>query len=51
MMQDHLSLATLRNGRAIELDAIPMLAFEDFECAVLAGVEAGQRVAALFGLA
>ena len=49
MMQDHLSLATLRNGRAIELDAIPMLAFEDFECAVLAGVEAGQRVAALFG--
>lgn len=45
----HRRLAALTNGRSVELAAIPKLSFEEFERAVLDGVAAGQRVAAMFG--
>ncbi len=45
------AFAPVSNGRAIPLDAVPALAFPDFERALLAGVAAGRRVAALFGAA
>jgi Ni,Fe-hydrogenase III large subunit len=41
-------LATLTNGRAIRQDQVPGLGIEDFHRAILEGVAAGQRVAALF---
>jgi Ni,Fe-hydrogenase III large subunit len=51
MNRDHPSLATLTNGRAVPLEAIPTLTLDDFERAVLAGVATGQRVTAMFGAA
>jgi Ni,Fe-hydrogenase III large subunit len=45
------TLATITNGRAIPVDAIPRLAFADFERTLLASVAANQRVSALFGAA
>ncbi|HSP96702.1 MAG TPA: NADH-quinone oxidoreductase subunit C [Candidatus Dormibacteraeota bacterium] len=42
-------LATLTNGRALELEAIPTLTGDEFERAILDGVTGGQRVAAMFG--
>ncbi|MCC7261513.1 MAG: NADH-quinone oxidoreductase subunit C [Candidatus Latescibacteria bacterium] len=44
-------LATLGNGRAIDLEAVPLLDPGAFGQALLDGVAAGQRVAALFGVA
>lgn len=49
MTGDDLGLATMTNGQAIALDSIPMLTLDDFASAVLDGVAAGQRVAAMFG--
>ena len=49
MSSENRALATVTNGRAIALDAIPDLAQPDFESAVLEGVAKGQRVVALFG--
>lgn len=44
-------LATLGNGRAMDRAAVPELAFEELQAAVIAGVERDCRVAAFFGLA
>jgi len=41
--------AQLVNGRAVKLDVIPILAFDNFRQAILDGVAAGQRVSAMFG--
>lgn len=51
MMENPPDLATLGNGRAIELEAVPTLAPDDFGRVLLDAVAAGQRVAALFGVA
>jgi hypothetical protein len=45
------SSATLGNGRAIDRDAVPELSLDDFQQAILAAVQRGQRVVALFGTA
>jgi Ni,Fe-hydrogenase III large subunit len=45
----HSHFAQLVNGKAIKLDAIPTIAFDDFRQAILDGVAAGQRVSAMFG--
>jgi Ni,Fe-hydrogenase III large subunit len=45
------NLAALTNGRAIALEAIPLLGLDQLGGAVLEAVAAGQRVAALFGAA
>ncbi|HEX7009436.1 MAG TPA: NADH-quinone oxidoreductase subunit C, partial [Phycisphaeraceae bacterium] len=50
MTRADLSLATLINGRAVELESIPTLAMDDWGRAMLDGVAAGQRVAAMFGV-
>ena len=49
MTSDSLGLATLTNGKAVALEAIPTLALEDFQRAILDGVAGGLRVSALFG--
>ncbi len=46
-----LDLATLTNGQAIQLEAIPQFATAEFERTILGGVAEGRRVAALFGVA
>ena len=51
MSQTPSSMAALTNGRAMPLGAIPTLAMDDFERAVLEGVAAGRRVSAYFGAA
>jgi Ni,Fe-hydrogenase III large subunit len=51
MSPEHHVLATVTNGRVVELSAIPTLALADLQRTVLAGVAAGQRVAAMFGAA
>jgi Ni,Fe-hydrogenase III large subunit len=51
MIENPDALAALGNGRAIPLEAVPSLDPEAFGRAILAGVEAGQRVSALFGAA
>ncbi|MBI2504256.1 MAG: NADH-quinone oxidoreductase subunit C [Candidatus Latescibacteria bacterium] len=51
MIHDRFDPATLINGRAIELEAIPIFALDQLEGAVLGAVAAGQRVAAMFGAA
>jgi Ni,Fe-hydrogenase III large subunit len=43
-------LATLGNGRAVDRTAVPELPLDEFQQAILNGVERGQRVAALFGV-
>jgi len=48
MTSEVLNLATLTNGLAIKLESIPTLAINEFGQAILAGVAAGWRVAALF---
>jgi Ni,Fe-hydrogenase III large subunit len=50
MTRSHL-LATLTNGRAIELGTIRTLPLDDCQQAIIDGVAAGQRVAAMFGVA
>jgi Ni,Fe-hydrogenase III large subunit len=45
-----MSLAILGNGRSIDLNSVPELTGAEFRQAILDGVEAGQRVAALFGV-
>ena len=49
MTQNTVSFAQLTNGRAVPIEAIPTLAFDDFKQAILDGVAAGQRVSAMFG--
>jgi Ni,Fe-hydrogenase III large subunit len=44
-------LAIIGNGRAINRSDIPELTTEEFQQAILDGVEVGQRVASLFGVA
>jgi Ni,Fe-hydrogenase III large subunit len=51
MIADNSPFATLTNGRAVSLEAIPTLALEELERTVIDRVEAGQRVAAMFGAA
>lgn len=51
MTENPLGLASLGNGRAIDLEAVPTLTPDDFGRAILEAVAAGQRVAALFGAA
>jgi Ni,Fe-hydrogenase III large subunit len=48
MSQSTFQLATLGNGRAIELAAIPTLEYDDFALQLLAAVAAGMRVSAYF---
>lgn len=42
-------LAQLVNGKAVKLDIIPTLTFDNFRQAILDGVAGGQRVSAMFG--
>ena len=42
------AVATFANGQAIALDAVPLLTPEEFGCAIVEAIGAGQRVAALF---
>ena len=49
MTGDHSNLATLTNGRAIVLEAIPTLALDQLQRIVVDAVANGQRVAAMFG--
>ncbi len=49
MIQNPPGLAALGTGRAVDLEAVPLLDPEAFGRAILSGVAAGQRVAALFG--
>lgn len=49
MTSEALALATLTNGRAIQLQDLPTFAYPDFARTILDGVSAGQRVVALFG--
>ncbi len=51
MTSDDLVLAPLTNGRAVALDAIPTVDYDDLGAAILDAVAAGGRVAALFGVA
>jgi len=44
-------LASLVNGRAIDLGVIQRLSMEALQGAILASVEDGQRVVSLFGVA
>lgn len=46
-----LDLATVTNGQAIQLEAIPQFDTADLQRAILDGVAKGWRVAALFGVA
>jgi Ni,Fe-hydrogenase III large subunit len=48
-MTSHEQMATMRNGDAIPRGQLPHLSFLDFRRAILDGVNAGQRIAALFG--
>jgi hypothetical protein len=45
-----LNFAKLTNGRAVRLEAVPVLGFDGFRQAILDGVAAGRRVSALFGV-
>jgi len=49
MSQAKLKFAKLTNGRAIKLEAVPMLEIADFQQAIREAVENGLRVASLFG--
>jgi Ni,Fe-hydrogenase III large subunit len=49
MTQNNDQFAQLTNGRAVPLDRLPILPFDDFKRAILKGVTAGQRVSAMFG--
>ena len=51
MNQEKLRMVTLANGQAVELEAIALLAPDAFQTIVADAVEAGHRVAALFGAA
>lgn len=51
MNQEKLRMVTLVNGQAVELEAIALLAPDAFQTVVADAVEAGHRVAALFGAA
>lgn len=51
MSERAVGLATLGNGRAIDLEAVPLLDPAAFGQALLDGVAVGQRVSALFGMA
>ena len=44
------SLATLRNGKSLSLDAIPTLELSEFRRAIIAAPERRRRVSALFGV-
>ena len=48
-MNNQEQLAPLHNGETIPRRQIPHLAYLDFRRAILDGVDAGQRIAALFG--
>src|SRR5205809_2503391 len=48
-MNSHEQFATLRTGETIPRGQLPHLSFLDFRRAILDGVDAGQRIAALFG--
>ncbi len=48
-MNSHEQFATLRNGETIPRGQIPQLAYLAFRRVILDGVDAGQRIAALFG--
>ena len=51
MNQKKLRMVTLANGQAVQLEAIALLAPDAFQTIVADAVEAGHRVAALFGAA
>ncbi len=50
MIQSNLPFATLTNGRAVPLDTIPTLAFNEFRQAIFDNVALGRRVSSLFGV-
>src|SRR5690242_17943557 len=51
MISQPIKLATVSNGRSINLDAIPTLTLDQFQDAILQGVGEEQRVSAFFALA